>query len=69
MVAFHARLDYLSQNLLKEVFVRRAKLFAISLAEIGKLDLKDRSQVYQFVLSPLLFTLQANFSNELASWC
>ena len=45
MVAFHARLDYLSQNLLKEVFVRRAKLFAISLAEIGKLDLKDRSQV------------------------
>ena len=46
MVAFHARLDYLSQNLLKEVFVRRAKLFAISLAEIGKLDLKDRSQVY-----------------------
>ena len=52
MVAFHARLDYLSQNLLKEVFVRRAYLFAISLNEIGRLDLKDRAQVREqrFVL-------------------
>ena len=63
MVAFHARLDYLSQNLLKEVFVRRAYLFAISLNEIGRLDLKDRAQVRESnamvcTFDQLLFTLQ-----------
>ena len=45
MVAFHARLDYLSQNLLKEVFVRRAQIFAHSLIDLAKLDSKDRTQV------------------------
>ena len=45
MVAFHARLDYLSQNMLREVFVKRAQLFAHSLTDLAKLDTKDRSQV------------------------
>ena len=45
MVAFHARLDYLSQNMLREVLVKRAKLFAHSLTDLAKLDTKDRDQV------------------------
>ena len=45
MVAFHARLDYLSQNMLREVFVKRAQLFAYNLTDLAKLDTKDRDQV------------------------
>ena len=52
MVAFHARLDYLSQNLLKEVFVRRAQIFAHSLIDLAKLDSKDRIQVRASLARP-----------------
>ena len=45
MVAFHARLDYLSQNMLREVFVKRAQLFAHSLTDLAKLDTRDRDLV------------------------
>ena len=45
MVSFHARLDYLSQNMLREVLVKRAKLFAQSLTDLAKLDTKDRDKV------------------------
>ena len=54
MVAFHARLDYLSQNLLKEVFVRRTQVFAHSLVDLAKLDSKDRTQVRRSQSQPHL---------------
>jgi len=42
LVAFHAPLDYLSQYQLKEVFLRRAKIFANKFAELDKLTLSDK---------------------------
>ena len=45
MVAFHARLDYLSQFQLKEVFVKRAKLFVNNFAELDNLLVNDKFKV------------------------
>ena len=45
LVAFHAPLDYLSQYQLKEVFLRRAKIFANKFAELDKLTLSDKIKV------------------------
>ena len=45
MVAFHARLDYLSQTQLREILTRRVTEFAMRLKEFNRLDPGDRDQV------------------------
>ena len=67
MVAFHARLDYLSQNLLKEVFVRRAQIFAHSLIDLAKLDSKDRTQVRSKPVCEYLIVMRVKSSIEIQS--
>ena len=45
MVAFRARLDYLSQSQLRAVLIRRAELFAEQLKELNRLDPRDKKEV------------------------
>ena len=47
MVAFRARLDYLSQSQLRAVLIRRAELFAEQLRELNRLDPRDKNEVRQ----------------------